>query len=379
MPGGTANMRFERSPGAIVLYMTIARVVHPIGNLGELMAMAADRIDRILRLYPEDCQPLSAVEIRSPHSFSGARLWRVHSPRGPLCLRRWPAGHPNQERLEFIQAVLWHVQQEGFRRAPLPLETRHHHGYVWHEGHLWELTPWLPGAADYRERTNPARLSAALKTLAEFHNATATFPIPEPGPAVSPGLAERRERLMALLAGRAEQLRDALARTHWPELTSHGQLLLDLFCQTARKLLPTVEAASQIAVGLQPCLRDIWHAHVLFEGDQVTGLVDFGSMRPDNVATDIARLLGSMAVDNRDDWQLGLLAYQGVRRLGENELALVETFDRTAVLISGLQWLEWICLEQREFADRQAVLARVSECLARLQVLANKTSAGQKA
>jgi hypothetical protein len=65
--------------------------------------------------------------------------------------------------------------------------------------------------------------------------------------------------------------------------------------------------------------------------------------------------------------------------LGENELALVETFDRTAVLISGLQWLEWICLEQREFPDRQAVLARVSECLARLQVLANKTSAGQKA
>jgi homoserine kinase type II len=130
---------------------------------------------------------------------------------------------------------------------------------------------------------------------------------------------------------------------------------------------------------LQPCLRDIWHAHVLFEGDRVTGLVDFGSMRPDNVATDIARLLGSMAVDNHDDWQLGLLAYQGVRRLGENELALVEMFDRTAVLMSGLQWLEWICLEQRDFSDPAAVLARVDECLARLQVLANRTSTGQKA
>jgi homoserine kinase type II len=296
-----------------------------------------------------------------------------------LCLRRWPAGHPNQERLDFIQAVLWHVHQEGFRRAPLPLETRHHHGHVWHEGHLWELTPWLPGAADYRERTNPARLSAALKTLAEFHNATASFPIPEPGPAVSPGLTERRERLTGLLAGRAEQLREGLARTDWPDVAPRGRLLLDLFCQTSRKLLPAVEAASQIAVGLQPCLRDIWHAHVLFEGDRVTGLVDFGSMRPDNVATDIARLLGSMAVDNHDDWQLGLLAYQGVRRLGENELALVEMFDRTAVLMSGLQWLEWICLEQRDFSDPAAVLARVDECLARLQVLANRTSTGQKA
>jgi Ser/Thr protein kinase RdoA (MazF antagonist) len=111
----------------------------------------------------------------------------------------------------------------------------------------------------------------------------------------------------------------------------------------------------------------------------VTGLVDFGSMRPDNVATDIARLLGSMAVDNRDDWQLGLLAYQGVRRLGEKELALVETFDRTAVLMSGLQWLEWICLEQRDFLNRAAVLARVDESLGRLHVLANTISTGQKA
>lgn len=79
--------------------------------------------------------------IRHTGGFSGAELWHLHAPRGPLCLRRWPAGHPSHERLEFIQAVLWHVDQEGFHRIPVPLETRHHHGYVLHAGHLWELAP----------------------------------------------------------------------------------------------------------------------------------------------------------------------------------------------------------------------------------------------
>src|SRR3990172_7351461 len=134
--------------------------------------MAVDgKIERILRLYPERCWPRSVEPIAPPESFSGAGLWRVATEQGLLCLRRWPPKHPSQDRLEFIQAVLWHVDQEGFHQVPLPLETRHRHGYVWHEGHLWELTPWLPGVADYRQVPNAAKLHNALVALAEFHRA----------------------------------------------------------------------------------------------------------------------------------------------------------------------------------------------------------------
>lgn len=51
---------------------------------------------------------------------------------------------------------------------------------------------------------------------------------------------------------------------------------------------------ADVSFRLQPCIRDIWHDHVLFDGDRVTGLIDFGAMQIDTPATDIARLVGSL-------------------------------------------------------------------------------------
>lgn len=332
--------------------------------------MAVDStISRILRLYGERCQARSVVAVDSPASFSGAGLWRIDTEQGPLCLRRWPREHPTLQRLEFIQAVLWHVDQEGFGLVPLPIETEHHHGHVWHEGHLWELTPWLRGEADYRLRPSPARLRHAMRALGQFHRAAASFPLAEVGPAGSPGIGERYVKLQGLVGGRLAELRTAVDRGVWPELDRRAQELLAVVGPLLTKVQPALRAATQIRVALQPCIRDVWHAHLLFVGDEVSGLVDFGSMRPENVATDVARLLGSMAADDADAWRRGLEAYQLVRQLAPPELELVTAFDRSLVLMGGLQWLEWIYLEGREFSHPSAVLARIDELLARLHVL----------
>jgi Ser/Thr protein kinase RdoA (MazF antagonist) len=338
--------------------------------------MAIDgQVQRIVRLYPDDCQPHDVEPLAAADSFSGAALWRLATPRGTLCLRRWPSEHPTPERLEFIQAVLWHVDQEGFRRIPLPLETSHHHGFVRHAGHLWELAPWLPGAANFRQSPSIRKLQNALAALAGFHQAAASFPLAEAGrPTRSPGIGDRTMRLQALVGGRLAQLRRAIDRQAWPELAGRATRLIGLAEGASPRLLPVMEAASQLEVAVQPCIRDVWHAHVLFVGDDVSGFVDFGSLRPDNVAADVARLLGSLAGDNRADWQRGLDAYQTVRRLSDDELALVTAFDRSTVLMGGLQWLEWFYLEGRTFENRQAVLERVDEFVARLSSLAQQVS-----
>ena len=213
---------------------------------GEYQAMAVDgKFERVVRLYPDDCQPRASEPLMQTGGFSGARLWRLSAPRGTLCLRRWPTGYPNTQQLEFIQAVLWHVDQEGFHTIPLPLETRHHHGYVFYEGHLWELTPWLPGAADYRRRPSPARLAAALSALARFHRAAATFPLPETGPVASPGILERRARLQSLLGGHADALRSATRASAWPELAARGRDLLQMFAAAAPGVLSSLESAAE--------------------------------------------------------------------------------------------------------------------------------------
>ena len=40
------------------------------------------------------------------------------------------------------------------------------------------------------------------------------------------------------------------------------------------------------------CIGDVWHDHILFEGDAVTGMIDFAAAKVDHVAADLARLLG---------------------------------------------------------------------------------------
>jgi Ser/Thr protein kinase RdoA (MazF antagonist) len=250
------------------------------------------------------------------------------------------------------------------------VETRHHHGFVRYGGHLWELTPWLAGAANYRQSPNPQKLSSAMLALAQFHEAAHSFPLAETGPTASPGMAERAQRLRALIEGKLVELREAIAPGQWPELAARATRLIGLAEATSGKVLPTLESASRLDVVLQPCIRDVWHAHVLFEGDAVSGIVDFGSMRPENAAADVARLLGSLALDDREDWQLGISAYQSVRPLSDDEMSLVEAFDRSTVLMGGLQWLEWIYLEGRRFDNPPGVLVRVDEFLGRLERLA---------
>src|SRR5256885_2022920 len=40
-------------------------------------------------------------------------------------------------------------------------------------------------------------------------------------------------------------------------------------------------------LALHPCLCDVWHDHVLFEGDAVSGIVDYGSVKIDHASADL--------------------------------------------------------------------------------------------
>ncbi len=85
------------------------------------------------------------------------------------------------------------------------------------------------------------------------------------------------------------------------------------------------------------------------------------------MATDVARLLASLVDDDPAGWSAGLTAYETVRLLSPNERRLLRAFDRSAVLLSGFQWLDWIYLQGREFPHRRAVESRLDEIIARLR------------
>ncbi|MBI2825101.1 MAG: phosphotransferase [Planctomycetia bacterium] len=312
----------------------------------------------VLQSYSADCQPSEVEFLGAAGGFSGARFWRLASPRGRLCLRRWPRDHPLPERLEFIQAVLWHVDQEGFHKVPVPLETLRHAGYVRYGGHLWELSPWLPGEPDVSKSPPIPRLRAAMIALAEFHEAASSFPLAEIARSSSPTIGERLAQLRALRSAGHDRLRHAVEHAPGPH-DAAAQRLLDLFPIAAPRVQVMLEQAARLPVTLAPCLRDVWRGNVLFVGGEVTGLIDFGALRPESAAADVARLLGSMAEDDRGLWKEGLAAYERARPLTEATTVLVAAFDVSGVLLGGMNWIEWIYRDQRSFDDAAAVQARL--------------------
>ena len=232
----------------------------------------------------------------------------------------------------------------------------------------------VAGNRDYWSDPRPKKLVAAMTALAEFHRATKTFAVArlstdQTSLAVSRSLAERLELVHRLMAGGLAELQSAVERNRelMPRAAALSQCLFPRIAPQLSTLERQLRDAAQIKSPLQPCLRDIWHDHVLFDADRVSGIVDTGSMRMETIAGDISRLLGSLCSNDPEGWSLGLTAYQQVLPIPDGTRTLVSAFDRSQVLLAGVKWVEWVFVERRSFADPFAVEKRMEHILARLQ------------
>jgi homoserine kinase type II len=118
----------------------------------------------------------------------------------------------------------------------------------------------------------------------------------------------------------------------------------------------------------------VWHDHVLFVDNEVTGLIDFGAVAIDTPAVDVARLLGSLAVDDAGEWQRGLEAYATIRPFSADELRAVAALDASSTVLAGCNWIRWVFVENRQFDDREQVGRRLALLLDRLQRLVQKNA-----
>ncbi|MCI0334293.1 MAG: phosphotransferase [Planctomycetes bacterium] len=334
-------------------------------------------LNQLLQRYPRDCRPTLIELLGSAGGMSGAQFWRITAPRGTLILRRWPAEHPTSDHLHFIHAVVNHAAQRGITFLSAPITTRYGESFTAHAGHLWELEPWMLGAADYKDSPSIDKLRAAMTALAQFHLAVVDFVLPEiaPTPRVAgppPAIPRRLARLHDLAHGGINALSRAITDTTWPDLVPLARKFIAALPRAVPRAIAQLEPLANVPLPLQPCLRDVWHDHVLFTGDEVTGLIDFGAIDIDTPATDIARLLGSLASGSpphfgkgpgeghptSEPWHEGLAAYSAVRPLSQHESLAVVALDTAAPILAGCNWIRWIYIERRGFEKRSRVIER---------------------
>jgi homoserine kinase type II len=245
----------------------------------------------------------------------------------------------------------------------------------------------MPGAANYNQDPSIEKLHSAMRALAQFHVALSNFTAPPTAPGstrlsssqAAGGLSavqRHLSRLQELTPARINDLSSAIRDWTWPDLAPLAHQFVAQLPRAVQHAIANLEPLANVPLPVQPCIRDIWHDHIFFTGDAVTGIVDFGAVDIDTPATDIARLLGSLAPeaplpfrkgpgegslpanDANTVWTEGLAAYQTAKPLSSQEIDSARALNISGTILAGCNWIRWIYIDGREFANQSQVIDR---------------------
>ncbi len=305
--------------------------------------------------------------------LSGARVWRVQCSRGDFALRQWPTGFPTQARLNWLHRLLQKVRDRGCTLLPCPVTDVSGATWIEHESHLWECLTWVHGESLLETKPTRELLAVATMNLALLHQELCQVhqePFPEFSviPQQAAGLLERSRLLEQWFGNEEAAIAERTSRQEYPasllRIFNLQRDALLIFGNQLRTQLAQVVAAP---VPIFPVLRDVQPAHVLIQETNIAGFIDVGAMRPDSAAADLARLLQRWRYAEPNWHAVALDAYNSVRPLQANERQVLDAYDSSARLLTGVQWLRWIVLESRHFehgrleSHLQQVLQRLNE------------------
>lgn len=296
-------------------------------------------------------------------------LWRVECPTGIFALRQWRVDRrPQAQR---VASLLQHINQRHPRWVPVPLPTPRGGTLFEGGGGLWELASWLPGEADFAKAPSAERVANAARALGELHLALGDFPfdVPAYGPATGRGERQLEEVRQLLDSGQLGEATPTMQRWGWPEHFPPVDRALRAGYDIAWGWLQPLRAERLLR---QWCWGDAWHRNMLFEGDRVTGLVDFAAARVDVAMADLARLMGSMCAYHPLWRRAALEAYSEVRPLSEIELAAAAALQGVATVVSLANWCRWLAIENQTVAHPQEVCDRVEHFVGRLRGLLDR-------
>jgi Ser/Thr protein kinase RdoA (MazF antagonist) len=312
-------------------------------------------VAEVLAAYTAFLRSARVIPLGNQGGFSGARVWQVVTDAGRFCLRGGAATEA-RTHLEQRHALMAGAVAAGLRFVPAVLGAVDGSSVVEMAGRCWEVMDWLPGRADFHARPTTERLKAAASALAMLHGTWWNLGTKRgPCPAITRRLETTRCPLPALPARLHPLLDDLLRRTR------HS------LARWRPEVPQLLKPWQDFACPLQPCLRDVWHDHLLFEGETLTGLVDYAAVGPDSVAADLARMLGSLVGDDDEAWRVAFDAYRQQRPLTAEEERLARVLDRTGVIGGLCNWLHWLAEPGRVVADVALVARRLEQLLKRVE------------
>lgn len=313
--------------------------------------------------------------------FSGANVFRATTDDGrTLAIRCIPDSiAQSAQRMTEFHNLVSRIAQLGCEVIAVPLLPVRSAGAAitpWFHNHenIWQVEPWMTGQHKPGLEVTEPQLKSALMTLDRFHKLAAAT-VSKIGAndwfrnTVSQSAAVQRRLIIVreLQNGVLGSLRQQLSKDCDQQFREPAMRV----CKCLQWWLPWLDreltALAVIPFPLQPVLRDIWCAHVLFTEDQVTGLIDLSAAATDHVTLDVTRLLRSWYGSDVGRIQSTVCEYQSLRLLNADERRLLQALDAATVLLSPVTWLR-----RRSESDLNVECA--GDIIARFTELANVAS-----
>ncbi|MAT15644.1 MAG: hypothetical protein CMJ46_10290 [Planctomyces sp.] len=344
------------------------------------MPFLKPELQQILQRFELNVTSLETEDVSVHEGFSGAIVYRLETNRGPVALRRWPGESLPSERIRGLHRLLGHLRQSGVTTVAVPWPVADGFGgtLVEYAGSRWHCEPWLPGAASLVDDATPAKIRNAMHALAEWHLHAATFR------AVGKemdwfqtggyGPAPAHQHRFAIMESWPPERRVAILKNAAglePEVAQWVHSYLGFYDRMEREVKQQTHAALNWHVPLQPCLRDVWHDHILLVENEVTGIIDPTATKTDTVASDLSRFLGSLLAPGDRNWQLSISAYEEKRPLSENEHRSLLVLYRSGTLLNGLSWVNRLTGGESRLMRDSRVVERLNAILRRIMELPN--------
>ena len=315
-------------------------------------------------LIPYPVERAYNVTIRSSTAvsggFSGAVVFRAMTDdHRELAIRRTPGANVlPPERIKRLCGLLLRISQNGCGVIPVPflpvrsMSSCHQSSnasdvpWLQEDEFIWQIEPWMPGTPLSGPELTSQHVTTGLSALHEFHQmATRAVDFAgsdrwfhngiKPSPAV-----QRRLRIVTELT---DGLLDKMYLRLSLDSDARFRSLAMRVCKALRTRLPQLHrelsAVVSISFPVQPVLRDVWRAHVLFTGNHVSGLIDLSAAASDHVTVDVTRLIRSWFGSDVSRVRNAAEEFQSLRPLNVSEQRLMQVLDTTTVLLSPVTWL----------------------------------------
>ncbi len=274
-----------------------------------------DEFAEVLAHYPRAIRTLNWARLADSGGLSGAVILRGDLDSEPLfCAKRYPASTSSDD---ILRQHRWLADASGLGFVPRLMQTETGETLVASLRHNWEVHDWMPGRADFAADPSPVKLLAACDAVLSLHSVWRNF-----GTRLEPSRAIRN-RLMMIAKWRTAPppIRTPLEARAAAAISRH----LD---RAESRLVEWVDRPHPC----HPCVRDLRRDHFLFEGDKLTGLIDYGAADWDTPATDAARMLGELAGEDRELYEVGIDRFAGLRDL-------IRLMDLAGTVGSVIRWL----------------------------------------